>query len=462
MKCFPFLLFSLGVALFCQTQTNGETPGELPPAKFDFDRYYLALAGQPVLFSVEEMQEDFQFFRQTLEENHCCLYEYTAKPTLDSLFNEQYAKISEPMDPVAFYRILSPLTARVGCMHTSIWMAGEFWDIDPDNCFPLQVRFVQGQLVVSGSYNGLEEVPKGSILLGINDRPIFDIIGEMRTNLPSDAFNPYFIDASIEKRFPMIYARMYGFPESFEIIYVLPDMKTRKTAKLTPADIQSVRAVVFRNFQHPPLQVVYRDELSTAILTIPTFSYYDRVDYFRGFIDTVFQQIRERGIQNLVLDLRGNDGGDPFCAAPLFAYLQPEPLPYFAEPYGKYAELAQPLPLPENHFTGKLYTLLNGYCGSTNGHFCSLLDNHHIGQFVGTPSGATYTCNAGKNTEFRLPHSGMILLVGRSSFAAAVKGMDKTQAIMPDVPVIETIKDFAEGKDAFLEKALDLIEHPEQ
>jgi hypothetical protein len=430
---------------------------ELLWAKFDFDKYYLAAGGKKVIFTVEELKQDFERFRQTLEREHCCLYEYTPKKTFDSLFQKQSRLIDKPLHPHEFYKILTPVTAKIGCMHTGVWMPGGYWDMEPGNLFPLQIKLIQDYAVVSGSYIDTVQVPVGSIILKINDRSIYDIIKELRDNLSEDAFNENFINCQIEKRFPMIYARRFGFPEKYRVTYALPGRKTRKTDVLLPADIQSVREIVFANFQHPDLSFELKDDINTAIITVKTFGYYDRVEYFKQFMDSSFQEIKQKKISNLILDLRGNDGGDPFCAVILFSYLEPEPLPYFAEPYGKYSELAKPIPRAENHFTANLFTLLDGHCASTNGHFSSLLKYHQIGKFVGTASGATYKCNAGKNTEVHLKNAGIILNFGRNTYAAAVQGMDKTKPIMPDYPVTQTYRDFLDDRDVFLETALELI-----
>ncbi len=138
----------------------------------------------------------------------------------------------------------------------------------------------------------------------------------------------------------------------------------------------------------------------------------------------------------------------------LLSYLENKPVPYFARPYGRYADLARPVPVAENHFTGNLLTLLDGSCGSTNGHFCALLKYNRIGRFVGTPGGATYKCNAGRNTEFRLDSTLMIITLGRETFEAAVEGMDKRSPIMPDIVVKETYFSFLENRDLILERAL--------
>lgn len=424
--------------------------------EFDFDNYCLGVIGKEVTFSVEQMQDDFIQFRKTLEEQHCCLYEYTDKQKLDNLFDYQYSLIKKPLNPNEFFKILTPTTAKIGCGHTTVWMPGGYWDLGQNNLFPLQLRFIGDYLVITGNYGDSTMIPEGSILQEINDIPITEIVEEMRVNYSADAFNIHFINAQIERRFSLIYARRFGFADKFKVKYALPGRKTSKTSEVLPASNTSVKSVVFSNFNHPPLKMEIYDD-KTAIITIPTFVYYDRVRYFTNFIDSCFTVIKDKSINNLILDLRGNDGGDPFCAAPLFSYLQNKPQPYFSQPYGKYSELANPISLPYNHFTGNLYTIIDGRCFSTNAHFCSLLKYHNIGKFVGTESGATYTCNAGKKGIEKLHHSGIQLYFGRSSFATAVKGMDKSKPIIPDYYVKETYKDLLSRKDVAIEKILNLI-----
>jgi hypothetical protein len=410
------------------------------------------------IFSVEEMREDFSIFRETLKKEHCCLYAFTNKAELDRLFEKQYDLIKYPMPLNEYYKILTPVTAVIGCGHTAVWMPGNYWDVDPENLFPLQVKLIENYVVVSGNYNDTSQVPVGSVILDINGRKASEIIDEMRANYSADAMNIHFKNSQIERRFPLIFARRYGFPDEYVVTYALPGRKTSETTTLLPASNQQVRKVVFSNFKHPPLEFEIMEDRGIAVLKIPTFIYYDRVSYFTDFIDSCFTIIKNQNIKNLILDLRGNDGGDPFCAAPLFSYLQPEPMPYFSMPYGKYADLAESLPLPDNHYTGKLITLVDGRCFSTNAHICSLIKYHKIGKIVGTPSGATYTCNAGRNTQKRLINTGIQLWFGRSSYSAAVEGMDKSKPIEPDYYVHQTYRDFLAGNDKIMQKAVQLIE----
>ena len=199
------------------------------------------------------------------------------------------------------------------------------------------------------------------------------------------------------------------------------------------------------------------EEKSIAVIKIPTFSFYDRVEYFTRFVDSSFLEIKNKNITNLILDLRGNDGGDPFCSVPLFSYLEKVPVKYFAKEYGRYSEFGNPIPLAKNHFTGNVYTLIDHHCGSTNGHFSALLKYHKVGKFVGLEGGATYKCNANVE-EFSLKNTHMIVNVAQRTYIAAVEGMDKTKGVEPDYFVEQTYKDFLNGKDTALEYALKLIE----
>lgn len=405
-------------------------------------------------FSQNKLMEDFRQFRKILEENHCCLYEYSSKTKMDSLFDHHYTMITDSMKPEYYFRLLAEITSQIGCMHTATWMPGRFFSQQADNMFPLRVRLIDNYLVVTGSYNETSEVPAGSIILDINGIPANTVVEKLRSMTSADALNPWFTDAQLTRRFSMFYASYFGFPDKYLVTYALPGRKTSATAALTPASIDAVRKVVFAHFSGPPLRLDIMEEKSTAVMTVETFIYYDKVDYFRHFMDSSFLVIKDRGIRNLILDLRGNGGGDPFCAVILLSYLEKEPVPYFAEPYGRYADLALPVPLAGNHFTGNLFTLVDGGCGSTNGHFCALLSHNRIGRFIGTPSGATYKCNAGRNTEFRLDNTQFIITVGRSTYSAAVEGMDKRKPIMPDIPVADTYKSFLEGRDVIMERAM--------
>lgn len=191
-------------------------------------------------------------------------------------------------------------------------------------------------------------------------------------------------------------------------------------------------------------------------MSIPHFDYYNDRDKFFGFVDGAFAEIEKNGIKNLIIDLRRNNGGDPFCAVRLFAHITHEAVPYFSKPYGRYARLAEPVPLRGNHFKGRLYVLIDGGGASTTGHLLGLLKYHKIGMLIGEETGATYICHDAKNS-FLLKHTRFQVGVATGTFASAVRDLPQSRGILPDISVSQTPQDMAAGKDSVLEYTLSLI-----
>ena len=132
-------------------------------------------------------------------------------------------------------------------------------------------------------------------------------------------------------------------------------------------------------------------EKQTAIVNINSFVFYNDTAKFNKFVDSSFGKVHEKQIPNLILDLRQNVGGDPFCASYLFSYLAQKPFIYYAESYEWYPTLAKLISPKPNAFKGKLYVLISGNCLSSAGHFIALLKYHGIGVLIGNETGGNYT-----------------------------------------------------------------------
>jgi C-terminal processing protease CtpA/Prc len=291
-------------------------------------------------------------------------------------------------------------------------------------------------------------------MLLINGKPVPEIIEALKSISSSDGFIDAFRLKSVENGFSKKYALYFGYPERFHVTYIAPGKADPEQAELLPVPIGTVNLNTQKGRE---LSFRIIDSRNTALLTINTFAYYDKRDMWRSFIDSAFTEIRENGIKNLIMDLRGNDGGDPLCSSFLLSYLAHEPVRYFVKPYGRHTELAEPLPLAENRFQGKLYTLIDGAGFSTTGHFCALLKYHGIGTFIGSETGATYTCT-GSVHYVDLENTKLILGTAQHRrYSVVVKNMDRCRGILPDYHVEQTQQDLVAGKDTVLDFTIRLI-----
>jgi len=405
--------------------------------------------------SVKEMQEDFHQFQKHIEEIHPGPFEFTSKEDFDRSFEAQYAKISEPLSLREFYNVLAPLKAKIGCGHAHLDYPGEYRRNVQVYKFPLILKFLEYRCYMTKDLNENSSLPLYSEIVSINDIQIDHIIQTLMAEISADGHNKFFKTSALENCFQYYYANHYGAPQEFQIKY-----RTKENGDIRRITIPAVpcSSINYSNKVPKDLNIEILSQKDTAVVTIDNFNYYgEKNKIFFSFIDKAFQKINQENINNLIIDLRGNGGGDPFCAIYLLSYVEKEPTVYFSKSYGKYADLSKPIPLAENPYRGNLFILIDGSNFSTTGHLCSILKYHNIGTFIGTETGSTYTCNAAVRT-FDLKNTGIILKLATDSFAAAVSGLPKDRGIIPHHIVQTNIEDLKSKRDTVLEYALSLID----
>jgi hypothetical protein len=413
-------------------------------------------------FSGEELRTDFLQLRETMEHRNSILYEYTDKLAFDRFLDDQFSKIKSSMSLGEFYRIISPVVAKMGCGHSAVWLPKGYWKKTPVKLMPIRLVFLEGKAYALHFYRDVPGIPEGAEILSVNRKKISEILEAFKANISADAYMDSRRLYKINQAPSFFYGLQFGYPEEFEFVVRIPNKNEVETLVLDSVDLKTIEDVKFEvnTTEFNPLDFTLNLEIlenkNTAVLTIRSFVYYENPEKFNDFIDEAFDKIHTLGIKNLILDLRNNGGGNPFCTSHLFSYLIPKPLSYFAEEYGKYAPLASPVAPAENAFQGRLITLINGGCFSSTPHFCALLKYHKIGTFVGTEAGGTYTCN-GASKEITLSNTGVIVGICRKAFAAAVEDFPKDRGILPDHSVIPRIGDLVAGRDVQKEYALALL-----
>jgi hypothetical protein len=446
-------IFSVMLLVFFTAPTPSQTH---PAISFQTHQDNTSRIGmQEEKYSVEALQEDFLQFRKHIEEVHPIPYEFTSKESFDRAFQTRYEKIRKPMSLRDFYNLLAPLKAKIGCGHAHLDYPGEYRRTVQNHKFPLILKVLDNKCYIERDLNANSTLPLYSEILSIDEIGIESIMGTLRSEISADGHNRHFKTSALETCFQYYYANHYGVPEEFRIEY-----RRNENGDIREAVVPAIpcTGINYSNKEPKDLDIHIFPEKNTALLTIGSFNYYEEKNkIFFAFVDEAFSRIDEENIGNVIIDLRGNGGGDPFCASYLWSYIESEPYPYFSKPYGKYAELSKPIKLADNPFTGKLYFLTDGSNFSTTGHFCSLVRYHDLGIFIGTETGSTYTCNASVRV-FPLKNTGIGLKIATGSFAAAVSGFPKDRGIIPHHVVETTIEDLKNGKDTVSDYTLELIQ----
>ena len=406
------------------------------------------------IFALKDYQQDFEKLVKTLFKTHPQPYAFISEDSLKNLTNLQYDKITDSTTIGEFLWICMSVVAAINCGHTNIWST-ELNTISKSILFPMIVEYVDSKLYIIDPKNNSDKLSAGDEILKINGVKVETIRKEIFKHLSSDGFNE-----SSKHEITNLYSHwfcsmFFDFPTSYTVTVKqngeIKEIKLKEAEKLQPTK-------TFLDECENQLCFDTNMESNTAIITIRSFAYYKkRFPIFKSFIDSCFYQIKENKIQNLIIDLRNNGGGDPFCGSYLLQYIANKPYTYFHKDVPWYSDLKKTIQPNPNGFKKKPYILINGFCFSTTGHFCSIVKENNFGIFVGDETGGTYTCND-NSKNFTLKNTKLILRVARGTYYTSASSLTNKHGIIPDHYVIPDIDNILNNTDTVLNYTLKLIE----
>jgi hypothetical protein len=412
-------------------------------------------------YSLTQLQDDFDQYVSLIRRDHPMTF--TDGTALERTIVTQRKSLRDGMSEMEFYSVVAPVGAAVRCGHTRTYLSQQGRDHldEHGQCLPLEIRLVSDSLYVYKDFTADEPILRGSQVLSINAHPATEIVERMRAIHHADGTNLTYKDYAINLFFARLFALLYGGASRFELEIKAPGASrsaTRIVAAMTPNQANRVDEE-----RYPPepdcsrLCMAFSDDNGYAVLTIKDFGYYGDLEAFREPVGDFFARLTSDSIRALIIDVRGNDGGDPYCSSFVVSHVISEPVRYFAAGTRGYNDLVRPIPVPRHVFTGELFVLTDGWCFSSTGHMLSLLRCQRRGVFVGEESGGSSACNDASK-EHVMKQTGVRLNVPRRTFATSARCLPYGRGIPPDIEVQPTIHDLIAGRDVVLEKAISLIE----
>jgi ketosteroid isomerase-like protein len=420
--------------------------------------------------SVAALRNDFALLCETLEEWHPALHVYETKEEIDHLFETTKAAIIEPMTALEFETLITPVIARVHCVHTRILPTSAHHAArrHTSSYLPVEPQVIGGRLFVRTSYVDVPELVPGSEILEIDGLAAEVVIVNLTSLVSTDGEIESHRLATLNDGFNLSYATHLGSPAKFELRVRERGSEEIRELTVPALDFESWnRGVLARGPEPRPgpgqeLETRVLPEEDVAILTYRSFQGSDTKS-ITGALETFFAGIHASGIANLIVDLRLNPGGDPSQGATLVSYLADEPFVYFRFDPEKNSwrdalalrGFTSPRAPAEHHFRGRIFVLIGGRNTSTAGHVISLLKQQGRVILIGQDSGSTWTCND-NSKDLVLPASGIRVHIARTTYQAAVTGLTPGVGIRPDHLIEATVEAMLEGRDLELSFALEL------
>ena len=470
----------------------------------------------PTVVTSSDLLADAAVLRDAFEALHPGLYRYNDSLSLAVQFEELRETLHRDLNLPQAYLAFSRFAAAIRCGHTY----ANFWN-QPErvrdevllgpNKLPFTFLLIERRMLVQQDATQHRVLPHGSEILSIDGRPVGDILDSLIQLVPADGSND-------RKRLYELRVSGVGEYEAFDVYYPLLFPIVEGAVELTyrnpdgvapePVAVQTVtRAERLERIveRYGPQPETYDDlwqfELwddSTAYLRLGTFVIWKMDLDWVEFLRVAFDTIAARGIDNLVLDLRGNAGGDDAVLSMLERYLvwktiteQPlkellryETVPHNLEPYldtwdnsfkdrtGSVVRVsdrfytwativsgraqARTRRPHRDAFAGNTFVLIDAANSSATFMLASLLQQQKLATLVGQATGGSRRgINGGQMFFLRLPNSGIevdLPLIGY------FPDSDQPDAgIEPDMAIDPIVTDVQRGVDTVLEAVRALL-----
>ncbi|HXB95192.1 MAG TPA: S41 family peptidase [Puia sp.] len=475
-------------------------------------------------YAPEDLRRDYSVFRHVLEAWHPSLYWYTPRDSMTRWFDEGYTAIRDSMTEEQFRIILSHVIAQVDCGHTSVRASKgytHYLDTARLTQFPLVLKFWPDTMVVAANLNRRDTVlRRGTVILRIDGRDVRQLTDTLFPYIVTDGYNRTgkYQYLSTGLHFSSWYKEIYGCADTFSISY----LDASGTEQQTRVPLYNPRADTLRGSlgrvllpgtgqrgqgpaqrTRPPgrktrkqRELLLNRELQldtathTAFLTINTF---EHGYHLRGFFHHCFEEMKDQQIENLVIDVRSNGGGDASLSTLLTRYLIDKKFKLADSlytirrhsPYDRYINNAfiyrvlttfatkkrsdgyyhfgyferhYYTPIKDLHFDGRVYILTGGNSFSATCLFAGALKGQSNVTIVGEETGGGYYGNtAWMIPDVTLPVTRVRFRLPRFRLVVDSQRVKDGHGILPDVLVLPTAEAIGKGQDFKTAKAKELI-----
>jgi hypothetical protein len=428
-----------------------------------------------------QMEEDLFLLSDVLEREHAGRLRYVQPEELDEAFGQALDFISEGRSILEFYRQVSELLSLLHCGHTRARLSSQDSNavLARRGVLPIEVCLRGERAWIIRSLDELAKLEPGAELLAVDGITIAEIRRIAFTRMGGDGFIETGKERALERGFASLFPALVA-----PIEVVNADYRLEIAGRAEPVEVTGLSPAVFarRSTPRPGGPIVRLETIADEKLGIVTIRGFGDPGggekSFPELLEERFVQLEQEGIVRLIIDLRGNGGGDDTYGALLVSYIAHEPFRYFErievtpdyegygdviEKDGRHLVTAHPglqvQPVAEHAFQGEAVLLIDGRTFSTAADVATVVNFNGLATLIGEETGGGYDGNtSGVSERFPLPNSGLQVNVPCWMYTTANLGHDRPGRGAPaDHPMRSSIEDLLDGRDAELELARELL-----
>ncbi|MCT4622234.1 MAG: S41 family peptidase [Schleiferiaceae bacterium] len=430
----------------------------------------LGVFKSPAQFSQEQVQEDFQFLEQSIKTYNPALFLYN--PDFEEHTEQLFASFPDrPLNRFDHFKLMSTLCALSNEGHFGLGN----WQDTVHNGFmqnrfkylPVAISIIDGGIYVWKDYSNERLLASGDKIVSVNGMNIQDILATLKEAYPADGQIETFTIKIIENGLSWLYYLYIDQPEYYDI--ELTTGKTYRIKAITRNKQGENVAAYFPKKEKEEIDAFstlkYKD--NTAILVLPSFDR-QRAEKFKvsskKFYAQIFEELNEKEVTSLIIDLRDNTGGRNEFADDLVPFIlkQNESTAFLKKTIsweGKEKTYKMPKK-SKDVFNGEIYVLVNGHTYSAGHTAARYLKEFGNAMIIGEETGTRYEgFAAGSQQYVTLPNLGIQIAIPRYhiQFPASELQPTSNRGLLPNHAIHATWESKLEEKDLHMIKAFDLI-----
>ena len=444
----------------------------------------------------KKLKKDFELAIEELEEVHPALYRFITKDSLDSVIERSRAELANISDQFGLYKILCNIYSSIGDGHTKILVDEILYNTVQSKfgIFPYDLWLNETNelfVIERNLEDGLLKL--GDEIVKINDWTIDEFIEEVkpyvsfehtayRNSLIAHNFN--WLLTLISDPLDYVDIQLRGQENSIEI----PLVDFNQWKENEEIEYKKKRKHLF-DIENNEYKQLTED---IGYLKIYEFGSY-KLSQYTSQVRKIFEDIERERISSLIIDLRGNSGGNPdyvealihsisdipFCRTEMIFQVRNGPMNSFYKPeytsaslgdenslknylyFGEAKAYRQPK-WADNEFEGDLYLLIDEDSYSATTSLASVFKCYNLGTVVGNMTGGTRIFQAYSQPK-KLPKSKITCYVSSTLLYTSCSGFHDVEGyregVEPHFVVNKKIEDFISDSDSQLDFVLGLIKN---
>lgn len=402
----------------------------------------------------EQAAFDIDALLWTLSQVHPDIFSVTRQEDLLRAFNKAKNSLPDSVTPMQLYRVAAPLVAMIGDGHTNLDFPYKSVFTKDLLRMPVFVDVMTDRSMLCAS--SLDSViGRGDRILSINGISADSLINSMLPFVGAE--REHFALIEVDAMFTALYTMLYP-AESYTVEYqpIGSNKTLTHTFQATCWDEITKRCPSTRSRKrHADYSYEIDRDNNVAVLD---FRSCNNVEGMKHFADSMFRELKEKNIGNLIIDVRHNGGGNSGVGDVLLRYIAREPFSqmektlirispvtsrlmgeptlrpnyYFFEPDS--TDYDRPLTPEEGHYDGTVYLLTSASTFSSASSFAWTFKESGAGMVIGEETGGMNVAY-GDILRFTLSVSGLEGTVSYKRFWQFHADENDIHGTLPDVAV---------------------------